>query len=330
MLVLVLAGCASSSPDPIVSAPASPDPPSSPPAATQPAPPSPFDEPPSHPTCSPAYRVLPGRLGLNLPPRSEAPFGAEHALASPPPAQPSFDELRREVLAATGVLLLTGEATWTAGPPRDRGGSALRELVAHDPLLGHWPAAELSPRGEGPHPAILLLHGHGDTVEDALSLRFGDALASRGFVVLAPSLRAYWDGGCEDEASRALLAAGLSLMGVHLAEASRALVRLRGDPGVDPARIYVIGHSGGGGVARLLPFVDPVAGVITDGPQAFGQLPDDRRIGDDYLPALRELGEALGRHDALGVPSAFHPIGPEGDPAEVARRLRAWEVGAPR
>ena len=319
-------------------------------APTPPIGPSAFDEPPSHPLCVPAYRALGGTLGreplggvkealLAGAPQQTVPIdggAAARASRTTPGGGPTavatpltWAELRTRVIEATGFWPLRGPATWAAGPPQDRGGLELREIVASDRRLGRWPAARLSPRGAGPHAAVLLLHGHGDTVEDALTQRFGDALAAAGFVALAPSIRAYWDGACEEEAAWALLEAGSTLMGVHLAEAARAVRHLREDPDVDPARIYVVGHSGGGGIARLVPFVGPVAGVVTDGPQAFGQLPEDRSIGDDFVPALRDLGGALGREDSLGVPSAYHPIGPGGDPAEVVRLLRSWGSDEP-
>lgn len=291
------------------------------PSDVRPPPPSAFDEPPTAPACVPAYLALAERSGRRPDPAVRRLLEGRRKQE---PAQLPVEELRRRVLDATGVEAFAGQASWAAGPPRERAGLELRELVASDPLLGRWPAARLSPPTPGRHPGVLLLHGHGDTVEDALSLRFGEALAREGFVVLAPSIRAYWDGECESAAAWALLAVDSTLLGAHLAEAARAVEQLRADPAVDPARVFVLGHSGGGGIARLVPFVAPVAGVVTDGPQAYGQVPPDGRIGDDFVPALEALGPALAREDSLGVPSAFHPIGPDGDPAVVAALLRSW------
>ncbi len=312
--MVLLAGCGSAeraeAPEPVPAAPSAP---------------SAFEEPPGAPGCVAAYRELPARLGLSRDPgRRAALLEQARGPAGPNEAPRSFQLLRDRVEQATGLDRLVGRASWTAGPARDRAGLELRELVATDPLLGTWPAARLAPRSPGPHPAILLLHGHGDTVEQALTVRFGATLAAEGFIVLAPSIRAYWDGDCEDEAAWTLLEAGLSLMAAHVAEASRAVQHLRADAAVDPARIYVIGHSGGGGIARLVPFAADVAGVVSDGPQAFGQLPADERIGDDFIPDLRSLGPALGREDSLGVPSAFHEVGPGGHAAALLERLDGW------
>jgi len=294
---------------------------------------SPFDSPPSHPECIPAYRALPARLGLNpdavarsalieqaLQPRAKV--GSRHL---------SGAALRERVLEATGVGLLRGEATWTAGHPVARGRLQLRELVAMDPLLGEWPAAKLSPSGSGPYPAVLLLHGHGDTVKDALTVRFGQEIASAGFVVLAPSIRSYWDGHCESEAAWTLLQAGMTLMAVHLAEASRAVEHLRRDPAVDPARVYVVGHSGGGGIAELLPFITDVQGVITDGPLDFGYFSPDGLVGDDFIPGLRDVisPRELRKDGALGAPAAFQPIGPKGRADDIISALRRWSAPPP-
>ena len=278
-----------------------------------------FVEPPSSPGCVPEYLQLPARLGL-----ARDPAARSRLLAAAPHPAPPVDDLAARVRALSGADRLAGVATWTVGPPRPRGAAVLRSLEARDPLFGSWPAVRLAPPGRGPHPAVLLLHGHGDTLEDALALRFGDALAAAGHVVLAPSLRAYWDGACEDEAAWALLEAGISLLGVHLTEAARAVEQLGADPDVDPARIFVVGHSGGSTLARLLPAVAPVAGVISDGPPSFGAPPVDGGIGDDFVPALRALEGPLRLDGALGVPAVALTIGPEGSSEAVLAQLRAW------
>lgn len=108
------------------------------------------------------------------------------------------------------------------------------------------------PEGDGPHPAMVYLHG-------GFSLSGGDFHDARpfldaGFAILLPRLRGengnpghfeLWRGEVRDAAA-----------------ASRWLA---GQPGIDATRVYAFGHSVGGGVAALLSLATDTPLQITAG-----------------------------------------------------------------
>jgi dienelactone hydrolase len=135
----------------------------------------------------------------------------------------------------------------------------------------------LVPRGEGPFPAVLLLHDHGgrfdigkekmirpfrDTPERLASARewvatnysgryVGDELAQRGYICFATDALNWSDrggGGYEGQQALAsnLMYLGASLAGVMAYEDLRAAEFLAGYSSVDPERVAALGHSMGG------------------------------------------------------------------------------------
>jgi dienelactone hydrolase len=132
------------------------------------------------------------------------------------------------------------------------------------------PAYLLIPGGEGPSPAVIIHHQHASQrhlgksevvglAGDPLQA-FGQALAQRGFVVLAPDSICFEDRrrhatgstphekddlGHYEELGRRLVQ-GDTLMRKVLADASCGVSLLACHPAVDPTRIGSLGHSYGG------------------------------------------------------------------------------------
>ena len=80
------------------------------------------------------------------------------------------------------------------GPPQDKGSYTLHSVTfqGNNKEGKRWPALLAIPKGKGPFPAMLALHGHGGSAEvvfDPKGIYHGlaDRFARGGYVVLAPS-----------------------------------------------------------------------------------------------------------------------------------------------
>ena len=120
------------------------------------------------------------------------------------------------------------------------------------------------PVGQGPHPAIVYAHGNEPDPSDLFET-VGPALASRGYLVVAPHRRGSGlsaDQGTNllrrlteverrqgvDARSRIAIA---ELEGPHLDDLAAGVQFAKSLPDVDPGRVFVIGNSFGGVLALL-------------------------------------------------------------------------------
>ena len=78
-----------------------------------------------------------------------------------------------------------------------------KHLLFYTPGIGTFNAILLIPKNDpAPKPAILGLHGHGDSATVFKNNYFGRQLAKEGYVVLMPSFRAMGCEGIEIELRR--------------------------------------------------------------------------------------------------------------------------------
>jgi dienelactone hydrolase len=162
-----------------------------------------------------------------------------------------FDEGDR----LAGLFLETPKIAWSPPAYVDLTKLDERELdVGTAPVLPGWLTV---PKGPGPHPAIVLVHGSGPNDQDETvgavkpfkDLAWG--LASRGVAVLryVKRSRVSRDGIVtqRDEAED---------------PARGAVALLKKTPGVDPKRVFLLGHSQGGYLAPRIAKGADVAGVV--------------------------------------------------------------------
>jgi len=162
-----------------------------------------------------------------------------------------------------GFFLVPAAAPWTAPDYANPGAFHERSVTV---ATGAWqlPGTLTEPNGAGPFPAVVLVQGSGPHDEDETIgpnrpfkyLAWG--LASRGIVVLRYEKRTH-----KYAAQLAKEPANLTVKEESIDDARSAAALLTQQPGVDKARIYVLGHSLGGMLApRIAEGDDQIAGII--------------------------------------------------------------------
>jgi dienelactone hydrolase len=157
---------------------------------------------------------------------------------------------RRNTLMAVIVALLASALASRAGAPRYTGWSVTIPTSTRDGGSEEIPATILKPPGDGPFPAVVVLHDcSGLSVRSSgAPMRWATLLAAQGYVAIIPdsfSTRGFAEGICTAAAELASQLRRVSLIQRGF-DAYAALAYLRALPYVDGAHVGVIGGSHGG------------------------------------------------------------------------------------
>jgi dienelactone hydrolase len=224
-------------------------------------------------------------------------------------------------------------------PPYARLGS-FREVELTVGAAGKWPlpGTLTLPNGDGPFPAVVLVHGSGahdrdETIRPNKPFRdLAWGLASRGVAVLRYTKRTYQHASKIPE-----LKGTFSVKDEVTDDALAAVALARKQKGIDPNRVFLLGHSLGGYLAPRIATADPkLAGaIILAGPSR--PLED---LIEEQIPYLISLGgkpseedkkvlarvkEQVARIRAGKLSDDIPPSGLLGAPASYWRDLRKYD-----
>jgi dienelactone hydrolase len=198
-------------------------------------------------------------------------------------------------------------------------------------VLGPVRGDARTPRGEGPFPVVVMLHGFKGFKDFAFFPAMGESLASAGIASIAFNFSGNGIGGDPTRFSELDKFAENSVTKM-LEDLERVLRALEsgaiGVPGADLARLGLFGHSLGGGMAILTAARDPrVRAVAT-----WGSVSRVDRFGDEEMRLWKERGyhevvnKRTGQAFRMGrgwYEDLTHHRGGALDVTAAARRLRA-------
>ncbi len=160
------------------------------------------------------------------------------------------------------------------------------------------------PKGAGPFPVVLVLHGYVTPGRYSTPLgyttRYADALARAGFLVVHPDYRAH--GPSEgDESENNLFRSGYAIDVLNLIEHVKRL------PGADPKRIGLFGHSMGGGISlRVLTISKDVKASVLYGSMNADEVKNGDQIRDVFQRVKRIPEDAVPRERLAEISPASY------------------------
>jgi len=185
-----------------------------------------------------------------------------------------------------------------------------REMVFSDPYVGDFQGILLTPKTEGPHPAVIAIHGHHDDASTFIHYNGGADFPRVGIALLALSMRADEADEIESLVSESLLEAGFSFMALRIYETALALKYLQYRPEYDYRHIGLIGHSGGSVAGNLTAHILPgVRAYVSDLQSTYFNIIPDQVIIDETTPLLFPYHNAINFLESYPIPVKFVPYG---------------------
>ena len=227
-------------------------------------------------------------------------------------------------------------APWSAPAYVDAAKFGESEVTVGAP---NWPlpGTLAMPTGAGPFPAIVLVHGSGPNDRDESigpNKTFKDlaqGLASRGIAVLR------YDKRTKVAGAKMASITNFTVKDETVDDAVAAVAFLRATPKIDPARVFVIGHSLGGMLIPRIGAADAkIAGLISMA-GATGDLAQtmarqsrylaegDGRVTPDEQKQIDAMDQLVKTVAALTPADAAKPASIQGAPASYWLDLRGYE-----
>lgn len=233
----------------------------------------------------------------------------------------AIDEAGRIV----GFLVQPAAPAASAAPPLPADAPFVERAMAVGTGERALPGTLAMPRGDGPFPAVVLVHGSGPQDRDETIgpnrpfLDIARGLAAQGIAVLRYDKRSR--ARPQDFAGR-----DYTIDDETTDDAVAAVAALRATAGIDPGRVFVLGHSQGGmlapriaarsgnvaGLVLLAAPARPLLDIVIEQNQRIAVL-DDGKTSDTESAAIEQLRAqvAAARNDAAAKPEAL-PLGMPG------------------
>jgi dienelactone hydrolase len=219
-----------------------------------------------------------------------------------------------------GFFMLPGEMVWKRPDYSKPDAFTERQVTVGE---GDWklPGTLTMPTGAGPFPGIVLVHGSGPNDRDEtvggtkVFKDLAEGLASRGVAVLRYEKRTKVYG------PRVATMKVFTLHDETVEDALKAAALLRTQQGVDPKRVFILGHSLGGYAAPRIAQEDPqIGGLILMAGNA-------RHLEDLVVEQVQALGgtaKALENAKAIQAKVKSLEPGDEASPAVLGAPPTYW------
>lgn len=201
----------------------------------------------------------------------------------------------------------------------DQGDYIEKELIFEDEHIGKFPVLMLVPKiDHARFPAIIGLHGHGDSNYIFMDHYGGLAFVKEGFIVIMPLFRAminYAILSNDEESnedvliSEELLLNGFTLMGLRVYETLLVIKYALYLDEIDNNKIGIMGHSGGSIVSNLVVrLTENIKAQVIDAESSYLDL--DPLPHCETIPSLAKYSYIINDRSSLSIPFLMVPYGP--------------------